>query len=130
MNDRLCERLKIVLDRILDGYDHLKEFESKGTTKEDLRQELINIRDTCEEIPALFGESAKELGLDIEKLTPLANLLKVNFDSAIKVQLMIITDPNTPNNEAWIKMQSNMAITMMNMNGQIDQIRMLRKIIK
>ncbi len=129
MNDRLSERLKVVIDEIIDGYEKLKEIELQGTEKENLRKELIRIRDACEEVPSLFAETAREIGLDVEKLTPLANFVKVDFIHGIKAQLMMITEPNSPSNKEWTQMQGNMAITIMNMNGQIDQLRVIRKII-
>lgn len=123
------ERLRSILDRIIEGYDKLKEFELQGSTHEQLRSELINIRDTCEEIPALLGIVFKESNLDVSKVIPFANLFKVDFLPVIKTQIMLLSDQNPPNSEGWLKMQANMSVTIMNMNGTIDYYRLFSKIL-
>lgn len=131
MVDASVDRLRNVLSQITDSYDKIRGFESKGTSKEELRQELINIRDASDEISPLLGLMVKEnLSLGIETLGIIGDLIKTPYLETIKIQIMLLTQSSTLSDNESIKIQANMAVSALNMSGTINQFKFLLALIR
>ncbi|MDE1819082.1 MAG: hypothetical protein KGI19_10825 [Thaumarchaeota archaeon] len=124
------ERIREFLGRIIESYENLKKFELNGCTKDELRTELINLRNACEELPSLFVLTAKDLNFDIQKVTPLASLMKLDFLQGIKIMIMTLSEPYYASNKDELKRQANLAVTFMNLNGSVDTFRLLHGLLK
>lgn len=130
MSNHTIERIRDVLSHIIDSYDNLKKLESTGGTKDQLRNELIILRDACDELPSLFIQTAKDANLDFNKILPLASIFKADFINGIRALIMTLSEPNFPSTEDWIKKQANLAVTMMNLNETINTYRMIYALLK
>jgi hypothetical protein len=122
MVDHTIERIKGIIETIVTSYDKLKEFEKNSCQKEQLENELINIRDTAGEIPSLLAQIFKEHPEQMQSLLSIAPLFKMPFVTTISLMIPLIKQQQSITDD-WIKIQSSMAIALMNENSAMDALK-------
>lgn len=113
MSSHVVDRIKDYLEQLIESYNKIKQIELNGSTKEELRKELIQIRDSCEELPALFAQTAKEANLDFDKIKSITDLFKIDFLNGIRAQIMVLTQSNSSDNVEAMKVQASMTVALM-----------------
>ena len=107
------DRILSLLDSIISSYDKLRDFESKGCSKDDLEKELIIIRDTAGEVPSLLSQIFKEDPNQLQLMNTYATLFKMPFVSTLAILIPSIKMQSNPSGD-WLKTQSSLAIALMN----------------
>lgn len=123
------DRILSLLDSIISSYDKLRDIESKGCSKNELEQELINIRDTAGEVPSLLSQIFKENPNQLQLITQYAPLFKMSFVSTIAIMIPSIKMHENPSIE-WLKTQASLAIALMNENGTIDLLKAVQTFLR
>jgi len=122
MKDHTSDRILSLMETITSSYDKLREFESKGCSKDNLENELISIRDTGSEIPSLLAKIYKENPDQFQILINYIPILKMSFLNTIAILIPAIKMQQNPTPD-WLKTQASLAIALMRENGTIDILK-------
>lgn len=129
MTDHTIERIKEIIETIVNSYDKLKEFEKNSCLKEQLENELITIRDTAGEFPSLLAQIFKENPEQMQSLLSLGSMFKMPFIGMISLMIPLIKQQQNITDD-WIKTQSSLAIAVMNENNTMDALKAILTFIK
>ncbi len=125
----LVEKILSNINRILTGYEKLHHYEEHGCTYAEIKKELVQLKNTSEELTPLMKSLFKDNPTRIQGITTLSNIFKVTFLPTLKVHLLYLKQTEGLN-DSHLKIQARLAITYLNVDGCIDNLRIIRSYLK
>ncbi|MGI0102566.1 MAG: hypothetical protein ACREA7_08235 [Nitrosotalea sp.] len=125
----LIEKILSNINRILTCYEKLHDYEDRGCTYEEIKKELILLKNTNEELAPLMKSLFKDNPTRIQGIATLSSIFKVTFLPTLKVHLLYLKQTEDLN-ESLLKIQARLAITYLNVDGCIDNLRIIRSYLK
>jgi hypothetical protein len=127
---------KAIIEQILDNiskifysYDKLHEFETVGCTIEQMKKELITLKEATEKLSSGMIKLFKENPTQIKGLSTLSSIFKITYLPTLKIHLLYLSQIRESNNHL-LKIQSRLAITYLNVDGCIDNLRIIHAYLK
>ena len=128
--------MKIIVEKILENinrvllcYDRLHHYEENGCTYGEIKKELVQLKNTNEELVPLMKSLFKDNPTGIQGISTLSNIYKVNFLPTLKVHLLYLKQTENLNDDL-LRIQARLAITYLNVDGCIDSLRIIRSYLK
>ena len=125
----LVEKIVSDINKVLACYEKLHDYEEHGCTYVEIEKELILLKKTNEELIPLMKSLSKEKLNQIQGVNTLFNIFKVNFLPTLKVHLLYIKQTHGLD-ESLLRIQARLAITYLNVDGCIDNLRIIRSYLK
>lgn len=125
----VTEEILSNINRILNSYEKLHEYEVNGCTSEEIKKELQLLKSTTENLYPLMMKLFKENQSKIKGVSTLASIFKVTFLPLLKIHLLYLSQINESNPNL-LKIQSRLAITYLNIDGSIDNLRIIHSYLK
>jgi hypothetical protein len=127
---------KIIIEQVLDNinkifgsYDKLHEFETVGCTTEQMKKELVTLKEATEKLSTAMIRLFKENPTQIKGLSTLSGIFKITYLPTLKIHLLYLSQIQESNNRL-LKIQSRLAITYLNVDGCIDNLRIIYAYLK
>ncbi|MDE1829069.1 MAG: hypothetical protein KGI25_01985 [Thaumarchaeota archaeon] len=125
----IVEKILSNINKVLTCYEKLHDYEQHGCTYEEIKKELILLKNTNEELVPLMKSLSKDNSAQIQGVHTLFNLFKVNFLPTLKVHLLYLKQTDELS-EDLLKIQARLAITYLNVDDCIDNLRIIRSYLK
>lgn len=125
----VTEEILLNINRILNSYEKLHEYEIKGCTIEEIKKELQLLKNTTEKLYPLMMKLFKENQSKIKGISTLASIFKVTFLPLLKIHLLYLSQINESDTNL-LSIQSRLAITYLNIDGSIDNLRIIHSYLK
>ncbi|MDE2589422.1 MAG: hypothetical protein KGL95_07130 [Patescibacteria group bacterium] len=113
------------INKILNSYDKLHEFEKKDCSHEQIRKELLTLRNSTERLASLIPKFNQK----VVQTTDLADVFKITYFPTLKIHLMYLSE-NQESKHNLLKIQARIAITYLNVDGGMDKLKTLRDHLK
>ncbi len=117
------------MGKIFDSYDKLHEFETTGCTTEQIKEELIGIKESTEKLSVSMTRLFKENPSQIKGIPTLSGIFKVTYLPTLKIHLLYLSQIRESDTDL-LKIQSRLAITYLNVDGCIDNLRIIHAYLK
>lgn len=125
----MIEQILRHVARILDSYERLHEYEKMGCTVEQVKKELNSLKDSTEKLSPLMLKLFKENPSQIKGVATLSNIFKITYLPTLKIHLMYLSQVKKSTSDL-LKIQSRLAITYLNVDGCIDNLRIIQAYLK
>lgn len=129
MTKAIVEQILYNINKILDSYDKLHEYETIGCTTEQIQKELIALKEATIKLSSLMIRLFKENPTQIKGLSTLSSIFKITYLPTLKIHLLYLSQIKKLNNDL-PQIQSRLAITYLNVDGCIDNLRIIRAYLK
>ncbi|MDE2589952.1 MAG: hypothetical protein KGL95_09855, partial [Patescibacteria group bacterium] len=120
----LVEKILSNINKVLTCYEKLHDYEEHGCTYDKIKKELILLKNTSEELIPLMKSLSKGNPTQIIGANTLFNIFKVNFLPTLKVHLLYLKETERLDKDL-LKIQARLAITYLNVDGCIDNLRII-----
>jgi hypothetical protein len=128
MTKLLTREIVESINKILNSYDKLYEFEKKGCSYEQIRKELLVLKNSTETLSALMPKLIKDDPLITEKVN-LANIFRITYLPTLKIHLVYLSE-NQESKSNLLKIQARLAITYLNVDDCMNNLKILRTHLK
>ena len=125
----LSENISSHTSRILNSYEKLHYYEKNGCTYEEIRKELLLLKNSTEELTSLMKTLFRDNPNRVPGLATISSIFKVQFLPTLKVHLLYLTQTKVSNKDL-LKIQARLAITYLNVDGCIDNLRIIQSYLK
>ncbi len=125
----LIEKILSNINKILNCYEKLHDYEEQGCTYEEIKKELILLKNANEELTPLMKSLFKDNPTKIKGISTLSNIFKITFLPTLKVHLLYLKQTKDQN-KSLLKIQARLAITYLNVDDCIDNLRIIRSYLK
>ncbi|MGI0026858.1 MAG: hypothetical protein ACREAD_03350 [Nitrosopumilaceae archaeon] len=129
MIKNITEEILSNINKIVNSYEKLHEYEIKGCTSVEIKKELQLLKNTTEKLYPLMMQLFKENQSKIKGISTLASIFKVTFLPLLKIHLLYLSQINESDTNL-LKIQSRLAITYLNIDGSIDNLRIIHSYLK
>lgn len=115
--------------KILYSYDKLHEYEKSGCTIEQLRDELVALRESTQKLSSFMLKMFKENPSKIKGVSTLSNIFKITYLPTLKIHLLYLSQLKKSDDNL-LRIQSRLAITYLNVDECIDNLRIIQAYLK
>ncbi|MDE1766865.1 MAG: hypothetical protein KGI27_11435 [Thaumarchaeota archaeon] len=129
MAKALVEQVLHDINKIFDSYDKLHEYERTGCTTEQIKKELVMLKESTEKLSPLMTRLFKENPSQIKGISTLSSIFKITYLPTLKIHLLYISQIKESKTDL-LKIQSRLAITYLNVDGCIDSLRIIHAYLK
>jgi len=114
---------------MVESYEKLHSFEKHGCTSEQIKKELHAMENSTEELVVLMTRLQKENLGKIQGMSTIESIFKVTYLPTLKIHLIYLEQIGE-SNISLLKIQSRLAITYLNVDGCIDNLRIIHAYLK
>lgn len=125
----LLEKILLNINKIIICYEKLHDYEIKGCTYEEIKKELVSLQNASEELAPLMKSLFKNNSTQIKGLITLSNIFRVTYLPTLKVHLIYLYQTEDLSKNI-LKIQARLAITYLNVDGCIDNLRIIHSYLK
>lgn len=115
-------------NKILNSYDRLHEFEKKGCTYEQIRKELVTIKNSTESLSSIIPKLMKVRSINVETQN-INDVFKISYFPTLKIHLVYLSENQESKNEL-LKIQARLAITYLNVDECMNSLKILRTLLR
>lgn len=112
------------INKILNAYDKLHEFEKKDCSYEQIRKELFTLRNSTERLASLVPKLTRSTQAVIQT-ADLTDVFKITYFPTLKIHLVYLSE-NPESKHNLFKIQARLAITYLNVDSCMDNLKTLR----
>lgn len=117
------------MNKIFDSYEILHKFEETGCTIEQIKKELVTIKESTENLSLNMAKLIKENPSQIKGMPTLSSIFKITYLPTLKIHLLYLSQIHESDIDL-LKIQSRLAITYLNVDGCIDNLRIIHAYLK
>lgn len=125
----IVEKILHNINKILNSFEKLHEYETKGCTREEIKKELLLLKTGTEELIPLMNKLFKDNPSQIQGLPTLSNIFKITFLPTLKIHLLYLSRIKESNIDL-LKIQARFAITYLNVDGCVDSLKIIHAYLK
>lgn len=129
MTKIIVEKILFDLNKILNSYDNLHSYEKRECTYGKIKRELLSINNVTEELIPLMKKLSKENPSQIKGLSTLSTIFKITYLPTLKVHLLYLSQIQESDTDL-LKIQARLAITYLNIDSCIDNLRIIHSYLK
>ncbi|HJW19740.1 MAG TPA: hypothetical protein VJ571_04205 [Candidatus Nitrosotalea sp.] len=129
MTRHLIEQILSGINKMVESYEKLHNFEKHGCTSEQIKKELHSMENSTEELTLLMTRLQKENLGKIQGLSTIESIFKITYLPTLKIHLIYLEQIGE-SNMSLLKIQSRLAITYLNVDGCIDNLRIIHAYLK
>ncbi len=128
MSKQLIEDILSHISKIINSYEKLSHYENSGCTYEQIKKELQLLLISTEELSPLI-KNLQNHKIAIQGLDTLVKIFKITYLPTLKIHLLYLKERKESNVEL-LKIQARLALTYLNVDGCVDNLRIIHAYLK
>lgn len=129
MPSALVEQILRNISKIIDSYEKLHIYETEGCTLDQMRKELVSLKDSTEKLSPLMLKLFRENPTQVKGVSTLSGIFKITYLPTLKIHLLYLSQLKKSPDDL-LRIQSRLAITYLNVDGCVDNLRIIHAYLK
>ncbi|MEO9307900.1 MAG: hypothetical protein ABI342_06295 [Nitrososphaera sp.] len=128
MSKHTIEKIISNINNVVECYEKLHTYEKNGCTYDDIKKDLKTLHRSTIQLITFMANLKKE-DAKIPGLSTLQNIFKITYLPVLKIHLLYL-DRIKERDSDLLKIQARLAMTYLNVDDCVDNLRIIRASLK